>query len=179
MRAMQDRSIPPALPSVGVVVSRYNDSVTSRLLAGALDEYARRGGDAEEVRVAEAPGAFELPVIAKALLESEPLGAVVALGCIIRGETEHHRYLGDAVAKGLMDLALEAGVPVGFGVLTVDHAQEALNRAGGSMGNKGAEAMSAALDAARVIESIGGRHGGRSSRTGFIAAAPDKARGMR
>jgi 6,7-dimethyl-8-ribityllumazine synthase len=170
MRVMLDRSQQRSLPVVGVVVSRYNDSVTSRLLDGALGEYARRGGNPATVVVAESPGSFELPVIALALLRGGRARAVAALGCIIRGETEHHRYLGDAVAQGLMSVAMETGSPVGFGVLTVDSVEHAMDRCGGAMGNKGAEAMGAVLDALAVIDGVAGEAMPR------LTDAPDKAR---
>ncbi len=99
----------------------------------------------------EAPGSFEVPGIAMAAAKSGKFGAVVALSCIIRGETRHDRYLAQAVANGLMAVSTATGVPVGFGVLTVESVKQARERAGGKKGNKGAEAMAAALDAAAVI----------------------------
>lgn len=135
-------------PRVAIVVSRYTASVTGALLEGAVGEYRRRGGDPSMLAVYEAPGSFEVPAIAMAAAKSGSFGAVVALSCIIRGETRHDRYLAQAVASGLMSVSIQTGVPVGFGVLTVESPRQARERAGGKKGNKGSEAMAAALDAA-------------------------------
>lgn len=144
----------PAPPRIAVVVSRYNASVTEPLLEGALSEYARRipGGPAPEVY--DAPGAFEIPAIACAAAACGRFEGVVALGCIVRGETRHDRYLAAAVAQGLTTISVTTGVPVGFGVLTVEKPSQARERAGGRKGNKGAEAMAAVIDAAAEIARV-------------------------
>ncbi len=141
-------------PAVAVVVSRYNGSVTDRLLAGALEEYERRGGRRESVVVLDAPGSFELPALALAAARSGSFRAVVALGCIVRGETRHDRYLAQAVTTGLVDVTMRTGVPVGYGVLTVEKASQAHARAGGKKGNKGAESMAAALETVSEIDRL-------------------------
>lgn len=151
------RGVPPVL----VVVSRYNDSITSRLLSAARAEYARAGGDPARLAVAEAPGAYELPTLAMAGASSGAWAGVLALGCLIRGETRHDRYIADAVAHGLMTVSLVTGVPVAFGVLTTESPAQARARAGGSKGNKGAEAMAA------LLESI---HAGAALRAGRAPA---------
>lgn len=148
----------PALPPVAVVVSRYNVSVTDRLVEGALDAYALRGGDPESVHVFHAPGSYELPVLAMAAAETGRYRGVVALGCLIRGETRHDRYIAEAVAHGLMQVSVQTGVPCGFGLLTVESGKQARARAGGDKGNKGAETMSAVLE---TIASIGAIKEGR------------------
>jgi len=156
---------------IAVVVSRYNASITDRLLAAAVRRCAKRTGRGPVVY--DAPGSFELPAIACAAAESGAFDAVVALGCVIKGETTHDAHLAGAVARGLVDVALLTGVPAAFGVLTVDSAAQASARAGGALGNKGEEAMDAALDAAVVIRSARlGRAGARSG--GMIK--PDKSR---
>jgi 6,7-dimethyl-8-ribityllumazine synthase len=137
-----------------VVVSRYNHSVTSRLLDGARAEYARAGGDPSRLAIAEAPGAYELPALALAGASSGSWAGVVALGCLIRGDTRHDRYIADAVAHGLMTVSLVTGVPVALGVLTTENPAQARARAGGSKGNKGAEAMAALLDSIHVAASL-------------------------
>lgn len=137
-----------------VVVSRYNDSITSRLLDGAREQYARAGGDPSRLAVAEAPGAYELPSLAMAGASSGAWAGVVALGCLIRGETRHDRYIAEAVAHGLMTVSLVTGIPVAFGVLTTENPAQARARAGGSKGNKGAEAMAAVLESIFAADSL-------------------------
>lgn len=133
---------------IAVVVSRYNESVTRRLLDGALACAVERGlGD--RVSVYWVAGAWELPVAVRRLVSGGRYGALCALGAVIRGETPHFEYVAGECARGLMQLQVEYGVPIGFGVLTTDNLEQALERAGGAAGNKGHEALSAALDAAR------------------------------
>lgn len=145
---------------VAVVVSRYNRWITDRLEEGAIEEHRRLTGGAGQVTVLEAPGSFELPVIARAAAVSGRFDAVVCLGCIIRGETSHDRHIATATAQAIARVSIDTGVPVAFGVLTVESADQAEARAGGEVGNKGAEAMSAALATAGVIAALtGGRRG--------------------
>lgn len=143
-----------ALPRIAIVVSRYNGSVTSRLQEAAIAEYIARGGRRTDVEIYDAPGAYELPALALAAARSGRFAAVLALGCLIKGDTSHDRYIAQAVAQGLVDVTLATGLPVAFGVLTVDNPQQAQDRAGGSKGNKGQEAMSAVLDAVTSIRAI-------------------------
>ena len=135
---------------VGVLVSRYNETVTDRLLAGARACLAERGVAAEAVDVVRLPGAWELPFAARELAQRGCYRAIVALGAVIRGETAHFEYVAGEASRGLMDVALRYGVPVGFGLLTCDTLEQALARAGGEAGNKGYEAAAAALDAAEA-----------------------------
>lgn len=139
------RSARERTPRVAVVVSRYNDTVTGALQQGALAEYGSAGGDPASVEVIDAPGAFELSFLSYSAAASGRFDGVLAIGCIVKGETSHDRYLAEAVANGLTNASLLTGVPIAFGVLTVDTAEQALARAGGDKGNKGAEAMSALL----------------------------------
>jgi 6,7-dimethyl-8-ribityllumazine synthase len=134
-----------ASPRVAVVVSRYNASVTSRLLEGALGSYASVCGGGPGVDVFDAPGAFEVLALAARCAETGRYQGVVALGCVIRGETRHDEFLAHAVTTGLGRLSVDAGVAVGLGVLTVNTPSQARARAGGRLGNKGAEAMEATL----------------------------------
>lgn len=149
-------SIPAAhsIPRVAVVVSRFNGSITSALLKGAVAEYVKRGGEADSVAIFDAPGSFELPQIALVAAKSGKFEGVVALGCLIRGETRHDRHIAEAVARGLMVVSLKTSVPVAFGVLTVENAKQARARAGGKRGNKGEQAMAAVLDAAECVGAI-------------------------
>jgi 6,7-dimethyl-8-ribityllumazine synthase len=144
----------PSPPRVAVVVSRYNWSVTQPMLEAALAEYAARGHEAGCVAVFEAPGAFELPALAMAAADTGRYRGVLTLGCIIRGETRHDRYISQAVASGVLSVTLQTGVPVAFGVLTVETPEQARARAGGEHGNKGQEAMSALLDTIVAMDAI-------------------------
>ncbi|MBL9031086.1 MAG: 6,7-dimethyl-8-ribityllumazine synthase [Phycisphaerae bacterium] len=162
-----------SLPSVAIVVSRYNASITDRLVEGAREEYARRGGEAGAVDVFEAPGAFELPFLARQAAATGRYGGVVTLGCIIRGETRHDRYIAQAVASGIVTASLASRVPIAFGVLTTESAKQARARAGGEKGNKGAEAMAALL--ATIASSVAIAKGEPSAR---IAAWEDKGGGV-
>lgn len=146
---------PSRPPPVAIIVSRYNDSITSVLREGAHEAYLERFDAPESLAIIEAPGAFELPAIASAALQSGLYAGVVCLGCVIRGETTHDAHINTAVAEALASLSVATGLPVGFGVLTCLNVDQARARAGGDKGNKGREAMSAvlqALDAIRAIE---------------------------
>jgi 6,7-dimethyl-8-ribityllumazine synthase len=143
---------------VAILVSRYNELITTKLLDGALACCVEAGVPREEVDVVWLPGAFELPAAAAAAAESGRYACLVALGAVIRGETPHFEYVAGAAASGLTDVSLQYAVPVGFGVLTVDTLQQAVDRAGGSAGNKGHEAAAAALGAADAIAQLRARH---------------------
>lgn len=136
---------------VGIIVARYHEAVTTRLLAGAQAALAEAGVDAGLVDVHWVAGAWELPVVARALVMGGRHHVLCALGVVVRGETPHFDYVAGEATRGLMALQMDHGVPVGFGVLTCDTLAQAQARAGGAAGNKGAEAMAAALDAAREI----------------------------
>lgn len=137
---------------VAVIVSRFNETVTTRLLEGARAALRRAAVDDTQVDVFWVPGAFELPVAAEAAAASERYDAIVALGCVIRGETAHFEYVAGEAARGLGNVALAHRIAVGFGVLTTDTEVQALARAGGLAGNKGAEAAEAALETAKVLD---------------------------
>jgi 6,7-dimethyl-8-ribityllumazine synthase len=134
-----------------IVVSNYNDSVTSRLLDGALAMLGEHGVADERIDVARVPGAFELPVVADRLAGSGQYAAVLCLGAVIRGETTHDEHINRAVSYGLMQAGLGSGVPVLFGVLTCDTLEQAIQRAGGTVGNKGSECAEAALQMASLL----------------------------
>ena len=152
---------PAGAPRVAVVVSRYNEWITERLLEGAAEAFARRAGGEGVLDVARVPGAFELPAAAGAAARSGRYDAVVALACLIRGETAHDRHIASAVATSLASLGAELGLPVAFGVLTTETPEQAEARAGGAHGNKGAEAMDAALDTIGACRALaGGARGG-------------------
>jgi 6,7-dimethyl-8-ribityllumazine synthase len=143
---------------VAILVSRYNELITSRLLDGALACCTEAGLAREDVDVVWVPGAFELPAIAMAAAETGRYACLVALGAVIRGETPHFEYVAGSAATGLTDVSVSYSVPVGFGVLTVDTLQQAMERAGGSAGNKGHEAAAAAIGAADAIAQLRASH---------------------
>ncbi|MGH8260147.1 MAG: 6,7-dimethyl-8-ribityllumazine synthase [Steroidobacteraceae bacterium] len=136
---------------VAIVAARFNDSIVARLLNGAVEAWRERGGSAEHLTVARVPGAFELPIAARKLCGSGRYDAVVALGCVIRGDTPHFEYVAGECARGLTAASLESGVPVAFGVLTVNTTEQALERAQAHGDNKGAEAMHTALEMAGLM----------------------------
>lgn len=138
----------------GIVVSRFNSFITSRLLDGALDALVRHGVKDSEIAVAWTPGCFEIPLIAKKMAESGKYDAVIALGCVIRGSTAHFDYVASEVSKGVALASLETGLPVIFGVLTTDTIEQAVERAGAKAGNKGAMAAEAAIEMANLVEQL-------------------------
>jgi 6,7-dimethyl-8-ribityllumazine synthase len=137
-----------------VVVSRFNHLVCVRLLEGCVDQLVGRGADEDDVDVAWVPGAFELPYAARQLAASGRYDAVVALGAVIRGATPHFDYVCSAVADGVREAMQETGVPIAFGVLTTDDVDQALARAGGADGNKGAEAALVAIEMAHLRRAL-------------------------
>jgi 6,7-dimethyl-8-ribityllumazine synthase len=141
-------------PRVAVLVSRYNEVVTRRLLDGAREALAAGGIPESGIDVVWVPGAFELPVAAEQAAASGAYRAIVALGCVIRGETPHFEYVAGEAARGLADVARDHRIAVGFGVLTTEDQAQALARAGGAAGNKGLEAARAALETAETLDRL-------------------------
>ncbi|MFB5661590.1 6,7-dimethyl-8-ribityllumazine synthase [Alteribacillus sp. HJP-4] len=135
---------------VGIVVGRFNEFITSKLLGGAEDTLIRHGVKKEDIDTAWVPGAFEIPFAAKKLAESGKYDAIITLGTVIRGSTPHFDYVCGEAAKGVGGLSLQTGVPVIFGVLTTNTIEQAVERAGTKAGNKGAEAASAAIEMANL-----------------------------
>jgi 6,7-dimethyl-8-ribityllumazine synthase len=138
-----------------IVVARFNNFITDRLLDGALDCFVRHGGALAAVDVVRVPGAFELPLITKKLAASGRYDLLVALGAVIRGSTPHFDYVCSTASNGLAATALETGVPVGFGLLTTDTVEQAVDRAGVKAGNKGWESMLTAIEMANVLKKLG------------------------
>ena len=139
---------------VGVVVARFNDFVTRQLLNGAVETLERFGVRDEDISVAWVPGSFELPVVAKTLAQTGRYDSVICLGAVIRGETDHYDMVAGQSSGGIASVGLETGVPTIFGVLTADNMDQAINRAGGKSGNIGSNAAVAAIETARLIQSI-------------------------
>ena len=155
MNRIQGKAIATGL-KVGIVISRFNSFITDRLLEGAMDAFERHGGDRKDVDVVEVPGAYELPLAAKTLARSGKYDALVTLSAVIRGETPHFDFVCSAASSGISNVTLETGVPIGFGVLTTDTLDQAINRAGSKSGNKGEEALMTAIEMANLIKTLGG-----------------------
>jgi 6,7-dimethyl-8-ribityllumazine synthase len=141
----------------GLVVSRFNEALTSRLEAGAIDCLVRHGADPEAITVFRVPGAWEIPMVAAKVARGGAFDAVVCIGALVRGGTAHFDLLAAEVAKGIAQTAMSAGVPVTFGVITADTLEQAVERAGTKMGNKGWEAALAAIEMARLYQGLDGR----------------------
>ena len=139
---------------IAVLVARFNEVVGERLLEGALGALERRGVRARDVLVARVPGAFELPVAARRIARAGRHDAILCLGAVIRGETAHFEYVAGEASRGIARVAYDTGVPVLFGVLTTETLEQALARAGGAQGNKGAEAAEGAIEMARLLRAL-------------------------
>lgn len=166
----------PTPPPVAVVVSRYNASITDRLRDGALAAYVARGGRREDVQVFEAPGSFELTVIAAEAARCGRFAGVVALGCVIKGETRHDEYICHAVAQGVTTAAVQTGVPIAFGLVTTENSGQARERAGGIHGNKGEDSMKALLDTIAAVRAIRGAGAGPAIRRPLTDKAASKGK---
>ena len=140
---------------IAVVTARFNDLITSRLLDGCREALVRHGVREEDISTADVPGARELPIACKALASSGRYDAVIALGCVIRGETVHFDLVANEASRGLGQAAVDTGVPVIFGVLATENLEQALDRAGGKMGNAGWNAAVSAIETANVLEDVG------------------------
>jgi 6,7-dimethyl-8-ribityllumazine synthase len=140
--------------SFAIVVSRFNDLITSRLVDGARDTITRLGGSEDNIDVVWVPGSFEIPLAAAKLAAGGKYSAVICVGAVIQGSTTHHEYINSQVAAGIMSITRETGVPVTFGVITCESMEQALDRAGGKVGNKGTEAAMAAIEMANLLPKI-------------------------
>jgi 6,7-dimethyl-8-ribityllumazine synthase len=139
-----------------LVASRFNGFVVESLLAGAIDTLKRHGATEQDLVVVRVPGAFEMPVVVRRLAEAREHDAVIALGAVIRGATPHFDYVAGECAKGLASIALQTGVPIAFGVLTVDTIEQAIERAGTKAGNKGCDAALSAIEMVNLLRKLGG-----------------------
>jgi 6,7-dimethyl-8-ribityllumazine synthase len=139
---------------IGIAVSRFNDFITSRLLDGAVDALVRHGVKDSDIAVAKAPGAFELALVVKKLAGSGKYDAVIALGAVIRGATSHYDLIASEVTKGVAQAMLDTGVPISFGVLTVETIEQGIERAGSKSGNKGSEAAMTAIEMANLLKKL-------------------------
>ena len=139
---------------IGIVVSRFNDFITTKLLGGALDCFRRHEIYEDSIEIAWTPGAFEIPLIASKMVNSGRYDAVVCLGAIIRGSTTHYECVSSEVSKGIAQVSLSSGIPVIFGILTTENLEQAIERAGSKMGNKGFDAASSALEMVNLIREL-------------------------
>lgn len=140
----------------GVVVSRFNEFITARLLEGTEDALVRHGAKGDDIEVVRVPGSFEIPLLAKKLAASGKYDAIICLGTVIRGATPHFDYVAAEVSKGIAQASLDTGVPVAFGIITADTIEQAVERAGSKSGNKGWDAALSAIEMARVIKKLAG-----------------------
>lgn len=139
---------------VGLLVSRFNSFISDRLLEGAIDALIRHGASDSDLTVLKVPGAFELPVAAKKMVETDKYDAIICLGAVIRGATPHFDYVSSEVSKGIASVSLDSGIPVSFGVLTTDNIEQAVERAGSKSGNKGFEAAVSAIEMVNLFKAM-------------------------
>jgi 6,7-dimethyl-8-ribityllumazine synthase len=138
-----------------IVVSRFNDFITEKLLDGALDALVRSGAKDNDIQIVKVPGSFEIPLVAKKMAKKKGLNAIICLGAVIRGATPHFDYISAEVSKGIAQVSLESEVPIIFGVITTDTLEQAIERAGAKAGNKGWNAAMAAVEMANLLEIVG------------------------
>ena len=139
---------------IAIVISRFNEVVTTRLLEGALDEFKRLGGSLDNVDVFWTPGSFEIPLALQHLAKSDRYDGLVALGAIVRGETPHFEYIASETAKGIAKVIMDNNIPAAFGIITADTLDQAIDRSGGKVGNKGRMAVQAVVEMVNLLNSI-------------------------
>lgn len=144
----------PGDAQFAIVVSRYNENITGKLLAGALETLREAGVTDDSITVAHVPGAWEIPVVAKKLLERRKYAAIICLGAVIRGETTHDEHINRFVSLSLGEMSVAAGVPVLFGLLTCNTLEQAIHRSGGNVGNKGCECAAAAIEMVHLLNDL-------------------------
>ena len=154
MYILEGKLVPKKI-RVGIVASRFNEFITSRLLSGALDCLRRHEVPEDDITVAWVPGAFEIPLIASKMAESGKYDAVICVGSVIRGSTTHYDYVCNEVSKGIAQVSLSTGIPVMFGVLTTENIEQAIERAGSKAGNKGYDCALGAIEMVNLIRQIG------------------------
>lgn len=139
----------------GVIVSRFNEFITGKLLEGAKDALLRHGVNQGDIEVTWTPGSFEIPLVAKKLADTKKYDAIICLGAVVRGGTPHFEYVAAEVTKGIAKVSLDSGLPVTYGIITADTLEQAIERAGTKMGNKGFDAAMSAIETANLLKSIG------------------------
>ena len=161
---------------IGVVASQFNNFITDRLLAGALDALQQAGAASEQLQIVRVPGSFELPIVAKKLAVTGRFDSIICIGCVLRGETSHYDVVVSETARGIQLAQLDTGVPLIFCVLTCDTLEQAIDRAGLKSGNKGYEAGLAAVEMAQLVRTIAGNSGAASSGGAKSSARPGRRR---
>ncbi len=139
---------------LALVIARFNDFITAKLLEGAQDAFVRNGGKIEDLTLIKVPGAFEIPIACQKLVQTKKFDGVLALGAVIRGSTPHFDYVSSEVTKGVASVSLASGIPISFGVLTTDNIEQAIERAGSKAGNKGAETMTALIEMCDLFKQL-------------------------
>ena len=163
MKTIEGNLVAPAGAKFALLVSRFNEFISSKLLSGAVDALRRHGVREDDIDTIWSPGSFEIPMLAQRLASSGRYAAVVCLGAVIRGGTDHYEYVASEAAKGIAHVALSTGVPCIFGILTTDTVEQAVDRAGVKSGNKGADAALAGLEMANLLGQIAGQPKARKS----------------
>lgn len=153
MRTLEGKVVAEGI-RIGIVVARFNEFITSKLLGGAVDGLVRHGMNEEDIDVAWVPGAFEIPLIAKKMAKSGKYDAVIALGAVIRGSTSHYDYVCNEVSKGIASVSLQTGIPVMFGIVTTENIEQAIERAGTKAGNKGYDCALGAIEMINLIKTM-------------------------
>lgn len=161
---------------IGVIVSRFNSRITDRLRKGALEALRSAGATDAQIEIVEVPGAFEIPLAAKKMAEAKRADALIAIGCVLRGETDHYNYVCAEVSRGLQLAQLDTGVPCIFCVLTCDTEQQAIDRSGGAHGNKGYDAGIAAVEMAAFVRKVTAPASSSASRSAAVARKTARAR---
>lgn len=154
MNTLEGKLVAEKSVKIGIVAARFNEFITSKLLAGAMDGLLRHDVQEEDIQVAWVPGAFEIPLIASKMAKSGAYDAVICLGAVIRGATSHYDYVCNEVSKGIASVSLETGVPVMFGVLTTENIEQAIERAGTKAGNKGYDCALGAIEMVNLIRKL-------------------------
>lgn len=153
MKTLQGELIAKGL-RFGIVVSRFNEFITGKLLDGAIDALLRHGAKEEDIDIVKVPGSFEIPLIAKKMAEKGSYNSIICLGTVIRGATPHFEYIASEVAKGIASASMQTGVPIAFGVITSDTIEQAVERAGTKSGNKGWDAALTAIEMAQIMKKL-------------------------
>jgi 6,7-dimethyl-8-ribityllumazine synthase len=151
---LYEGELTPLAGRFALIAARFNDLVVDRLIGGAQEALRQHGIGPERIDLVRVPGAWEIPLAALHLARSGRYAALVCLGCVLRGQTDHYEYVAGAAAQGIARIALDSGIPIGFGVLTCETLEQALDRAGGKAGNKGAEAALAALEMVHLLQRL-------------------------
>jgi 6,7-dimethyl-8-ribityllumazine synthase len=151
---LEGRLVAPSSARFAVVASRFNDFIVERLIGGALDALARHGVESARVQLVRVPGSWEIPLVCSKIAAARKVDAIVAVGCVIRGSTPHFDHVAGEVSKGIASVSLSSGMPIAFGVLTTDNIEQAIDRAGGKMGNKGWDAAVTAIEMVSLLATL-------------------------